>query len=169
MKALSVKQPWAHLLIFGLLDGRIKKGETRSWYTKHRGPLLVVSSKQEDKAAMEAFGFERGSLPLGKAVGVVDVYDCREMRAGDQDLAFCGLYDGAFIWLCRSAYPVEPFDVTGKLSIYEVDCDAKELDYEFEERSAVLELNNPGMHIAHVRNKAAKEIRLQFNEMKKGK
>jgi len=97
MKAVSVKQPWAHLLIFGLADGRIKKGETRTWPIKHRGPLLIVASKSEDKEAMDYFGFERGSLPLGQAVGVVEVHDCREMKTEDEEIALCPVYPGAYI------------------------------------------------------------------------
>ena len=163
MKALSVKQPWAHLLIFGLPDGTIKKGETRTWSTPHRGPLLIVASKTEDKDAMDAFGFERNSLPLGKAVGVVEVHDCRPMKPEDSELAFCGCYDGAYIWLCRCAYPVEPFGVKGRLNIYTVNCD--DVQYEYAERVAILELNNPMMNKLHVKNKAAKEIRQRFKPL----
>ena len=39
MKAISIQQPWAHLI---LTDE--KQYEYRSWSTDHRGDLLVCSS-----------------------------------------------------------------------------------------------------------------------------
>ena len=121
MKALSTKQPWATLLITGTLDGKIKKGETRSRPTRHRGALLVVSSKKEDRAAMKRFGFDKGSLPLGQAIGVVDIWDCELMVKDDEKLALCPLYPGAWIWRCKDPRAIEPFAVKGRLGLYEVD------------------------------------------------
>lgn len=40
MKALSIKQPWAWLIIHGGKDI-----ENRTWHTKHRGRFLVHASK----------------------------------------------------------------------------------------------------------------------------
>src|SRR5437762_1138392 len=39
MKAISVLQPWASLIVHGR-----KRFETRSWQTRHRGPLLIAAS-----------------------------------------------------------------------------------------------------------------------------
>ena len=123
MKALSVKQPWASLMITGTPDGRVKRGETRTWPTRHRGPLLIVSSKTEDKAAMERFGFEKGSLPLGQAIGIVDIWDCQRMVKDDEKLALCPLYSGAWIWRSKDPAEIKPFPVKGRLGIYEVECE----------------------------------------------
>jgi hypothetical protein len=35
-KALSIRQPWAHLIVAG-----IKQIENRTWTTRYRGPLLI--------------------------------------------------------------------------------------------------------------------------------
>lgn len=45
MKALSIKQPWADLIVEGL-----KPIENRTWITFHRGPLLIHASKVFDTA-----------------------------------------------------------------------------------------------------------------------
>jgi hypothetical protein len=45
MKVISLIQPWASLLVLG-----IKKIETRSWDTKHRGDILIHASKKKSKA-----------------------------------------------------------------------------------------------------------------------
>jgi hypothetical protein len=48
MKALTVLQPWAQLLILGA-----KRYETRSWKTKHRGPLLIHAGRAFFEKARE--------------------------------------------------------------------------------------------------------------------
>jgi hypothetical protein len=45
MKALSIKQPYAGLIIAG-----IKNIENRSWSTKYTGQLVIVSTKSPDAA-----------------------------------------------------------------------------------------------------------------------
>lgn len=43
MKALSIRQPYAGLIMAG-----IKNVENRSWFTNYRGPLAIVSTKSPD-------------------------------------------------------------------------------------------------------------------------
>lgn len=43
MKALSIRQPYAGLVVAG-----IKNVENRSWITSYRGPLAIVSTKSPD-------------------------------------------------------------------------------------------------------------------------
>lgn len=43
MKALSIKQPWAALIVHGF-----KPVENRDWHCNYRGPLLIHAGKQED-------------------------------------------------------------------------------------------------------------------------
>ncbi len=49
IKALSIKQPYAGLIMAG-----IKNVENRSWFTNYRGPLAIVSTKNPD--AMKWWG-----------------------------------------------------------------------------------------------------------------
>ena len=56
MKILSIRQPWAHLIVIG-----IKDIENRTWYPSYRGPLLVhasVTAVDED--------FEKAQILLGE-------------------------------------------------------------------------------------------------------
>src|SRR3989344_4947012 len=62
MKVLSLKQPYAELI----LQGR-KVIEIRKWNTKFIGDFLIHASKTPDYEAMERFGFI--DLPLGCIVG----------------------------------------------------------------------------------------------------
>ena len=79
LKALSVREPWAWLIVNGWKDI-----ENRSWLTHYRGPLLIHASMSKASLIQEVWddvydlGVKR--LPteytLGGIVGVVDVVDC---------------------------------------------------------------------------------------------
>ncbi|MFH1311313.1 MAG: ASCH domain-containing protein [Nanoarchaeota archaeon] len=71
MKALSLKQPWAELILQGK-----KKIELRKWSTNLRGKFLIHSSKNPDKKNMKKFGFE--NLPLGFIVGEAELVDVKK-------------------------------------------------------------------------------------------
>lgn len=85
MKALSIRQPWAWLIIHGGKDI-----ENRSWHTKFRGRFLVHASKGmsrgeydealdlvQDVGPMETYhrfpSFE--ALPRGGIIGSVELVD----------------------------------------------------------------------------------------------
>jgi hypothetical protein len=44
MKAISIKQPWAWMIIHGG-----KNVENRTWHTNYRGPILIHASKKFDR------------------------------------------------------------------------------------------------------------------------
>lgn len=71
MKALSLWQPWASLI----LDDR-KTIETRSWEMLYRGPLAIHAAKHIEKDACEDFGYEWRALPSGAILCIVNVIDC---------------------------------------------------------------------------------------------
>lgn len=72
MKALTIRQPWATLIIAGL-----KRYEFRSWNTKYRGELLIHAGKTIDKEAEQRLEkYLPDELPLGKILGKVKVIDC---------------------------------------------------------------------------------------------
>mgnify|MGYP002359850962 FL=1 len=51
MKALSIRQPWAGLIIHGYKDI-----ENRDWPTRYRGPLLVHAPLPLDAELCAEFG-----------------------------------------------------------------------------------------------------------------
>lgn len=104
MKAISVKQPWASMIAQG-----VKSIETRTWATRHRGPLLIVASSQPKIG------------PTGLALVVVELIDCRRMGEGDVQAACCAVYPGAWAWVLKMIGPVDPmFPVRGRLGLYDV-------------------------------------------------
>jgi hypothetical protein len=72
MKTLSVKQPWAHLVVTG-----VKNVENRTWYSQVRGPILIHAGKTVDKGGLrwcEDHGIELPAyLPTGGIVGRVNL------------------------------------------------------------------------------------------------
>lgn len=104
MKALSLKEPWASKVLNGE-----KTIETRTWKTKHRGPLLLCASKQP-KSSISGHAFAVCTL--------VDVVPMTEEHEKD---ACCGVYEGAYAWILKDITPIEPFPVRGYQGLFDVD------------------------------------------------
>ena len=71
MKVISIKQPWASLIIEGY-----KKFEFRSWATSYRGKVLIHASQNTDKNLMDRFKSLNISYPKGQIIGSVYITDC---------------------------------------------------------------------------------------------
>ncbi|WP_342088032.1 ASCH domain-containing protein [Dyadobacter sp. OTU695] len=134
MKAISVQQPWAGLLVLG-----IKKCETRSWNTKFRGKIAIHASAKmpkEGEALLKELcellpdTFFKGSRAynmctvLGCVLGRVQVEDCRStndmkpVNAGEKMLG--DFSANRYYWWCINpeAY-LTPIPAVGQLSIWE--------------------------------------------------
>jgi hypothetical protein len=77
VKALSIKQPWANLIIDNLLIFR-KDIEIRTWNTKHRGIFFIHASLKPDELAIKHFGYEDKILSKGCLVGVANLVDVKQ-------------------------------------------------------------------------------------------
>ena len=80
MKVLTIKQPWASIIINGY-----KEYEFRSWKTKYRGKCLVHASKSIDKKAVERFKSLNLEYPTGVILGSVNIIDCKEVTQTFED------------------------------------------------------------------------------------
>lgn len=88
MKAISIRQPWAWLIVHAGKDI-----ENRTWPTRYRGPVLIHAAKGMTRGEWEdAWTFAQGSSASPKAlsagvtrdtiarggfVGIADLIDCR--------------------------------------------------------------------------------------------
>lgn len=76
MKVLTIRQPWATLIIEGY-----KRFEFRSWKTNFRGEFLIHAGKGIDKEAVERLKkYLPDELPKGKILGKVTLTDCIAMN-----------------------------------------------------------------------------------------
>ena len=69
MKAISIKEPWASLILNGH-----KTIETRTWKTTYRGKLLLCASKKP-KSSLSGMGF-----------AIADLIDIRLMTKEDEKI-----------------------------------------------------------------------------------
>ena len=114
IQALSIKQP--HASRVGL---KIKGIEIRTWYVKHRGPILIVASMSHDPS-FESLAVD--GLPKGAAVAIVDILDCRRMKESDVEAAESDFDENSFSVIIGSSTPIfENIPVRGQLRIYEAE------------------------------------------------
>jgi hypothetical protein len=105
MKILSIRQPWAHLIVYGS-----KNIENRTWPTKYRGPFLVHASLNVDRDACRMHGLDPAKLQTGGIVGMAGIKDC---VAGHRSRWFRGPY-GFVLWNRR---PLRFVKWTGSLGL----------------------------------------------------
>ena len=126
MYALSVRQPYASLIAHGA-----KTIETRSWATAHRGKLMIHASKKvwmPDAAYLKSLPLSEAeellsqaqALPLGQAIAICDIVDCRPMTVADENDAHCAFFQNAFSWVLANIRPIDPFPVSGKQRLFTV-------------------------------------------------
>jgi hypothetical protein len=75
MKCLSLKQPYAELLISGK-----KIIELRNWNTSFRGKFLVHASKNIDTDRSEALGIDHNKLTRGAIIGSAVLYNVKQYK-----------------------------------------------------------------------------------------
>jgi hypothetical protein len=122
MKALSIRQPWAELI----LQGR-KTIELRTWQTNHRGRIAIHAGQTVKEAACAAYGLDPASLVRGAWVGTVEIVDMMPLddqlweALRDQHLAL-GAFPGDLVgW--RLANPQrlpEPIPMPGHLGLFNI-------------------------------------------------
>ncbi len=71
MKTLSIKNPWATLIVDGY-----KKYEFRSWKTNYRGKILIHSSLGIEKDMLERFKDYNLECINGYIIGEATLTDC---------------------------------------------------------------------------------------------
>lgn len=113
-RALSIRQPWAGLILAG-----VKDVENRTWSTQRRGPLIIHAGTQRDTAAVDlAAQYGVTDCPRGGYLGVaelVDVHHDHDCRGDCSPWA----EPGAWHWaLARpQAFP-KPVPGRGHLGLY---------------------------------------------------
>ena len=117
MKSLSLKQPYAELVVSGK-----KKIELRKWNTKFRGKFLIHSSKIPDEKAMKKFGFE--NLPCGFIVGKAEIVDVKKYLnnkefAEDKNKHLATRKFGNYGFILRNIKRIKPISAKGQLNFWE--------------------------------------------------
>ncbi len=133
MKALSLLQPWATLVVMG-----IKKIETRSWSTPYRGRILIHASLGKaggiftNDPPFSKYIPEFKKLPFGGIIGEVSLVnilrtedfalsDAEMNRLTLEEMAFGDYSSGRYGWILEDAVKYEmPVTARGQLRLWEV-------------------------------------------------
>ena len=120
--ALSIKQPWAWLILHAGKDI-----ENRTWRTRYRGPLLIHAGKSPDRDAPSPAGVKAHygvdlethpiwatpdrNPPLGCFVGVVDLIDCVETHSSRW-------FHGPIGWVLGNPRTLPLHEAKGRLGLW---------------------------------------------------
>lgn len=134
MKVLSFLQPWASLTVMGL-----KKLETRSWSTKHRGELLIHASTGKSGALLASdppfskYINKFSKLPFGAIIGKVILVDIIKVEylplstsainsLTMEERAFGDYNNGRYVWILEEPELFkEPIPIKGALGLWNYD------------------------------------------------
>lgn len=140
LKAITIKQPWATLIALGE-----KKYETRSWQTKHLGPLAIHAGKSIDKEACEYPPIKQAlqkhgildfkNLPTGCVIATTEIIACHKIPSDEtpegiefgkklvgKEVYFGDFDTGRFAWeLANLQVLSEPVPAKGQLSLWNWD------------------------------------------------
>lgn len=127
-KALSIRQPWAELILQGK-----KTIETRKWNTKLREKFYIHASKTIDIKACKKFGMDPKFLVTGAIVGKAVCSDTKEYFTGrqfmdDEKKHWAGLYGFArprFGFLLKGVKRIKPVPARGSLNFFKVHKEIK--------------------------------------------
>lgn len=117
MKALSVRQPWAELLISGR-----KPEENRSWWTRYRGPLILHASMTHDmdcgRWLIENDVVLEEPVPHGVIIGLVQLVDCVHIDKHKNPTKFAF---GPWCWILAKPQRLQkPIRYMGKLGLFDI-------------------------------------------------
>lgn len=112
-RALSVRNPWANLIA-----AELKRIELRSWTTRYRGPLVIISSRTLDD--VETFPDHVAKETCGVAIALVSLIDVTPYEDAHAEHALA-TQRGGFSWHLRLLSRLEPVPVKGQLGLYSID------------------------------------------------
>jgi hypothetical protein len=116
MRAISIRQPYAWLVVTGKKDI-----ENRPWNTHHRGPLAIHAGLKrlpendlEEIARAYRMRIPEQELRRGGIIGVVDVVDVVTSHKSKW-------FEGPYGWVLRNARRTQFLPITGRLGFIQVD------------------------------------------------
>ena len=122
MKAISIRQPWADLIVHGH-----KTLELRRWTVNYRGPLAIHAAQTIEREACAQHGLNPEALTIGALIGLVDLVGIIELdeagyaahRAEHRDLdPFAGPLFG---WQLANPRPLSPpRPMPGRMGLFNI-------------------------------------------------
>ena len=127
MKTLTIKQPYATLIMEGL-----KEYEFRTWKTNYRGEILIHAGKGIDKKAMKKYEYLGFEYPRGCIIGKATITDCikiddnaRKMLREKNGVVYSNVIENSkwngYGFKLEKMEKIDPIEICGKLSFWEFD------------------------------------------------
>ena len=132
VKVISIRQPWASLVIMG-----IKDVENRTWTTPYRGPIYIHASQKFDSGAMdylEEFGDDLldndvnnilrilPEQPRGALIGRVTLKEIVPFDEYNVDALSRWHFDDNFGWYLTDPEVLKtPIPMKGRLGLYSIE------------------------------------------------
>ena len=122
MKVLTIKEPWASLIINGY-----KKYEFRSWKTNYRGKILIHAGLSLEKDMLERFKDYNLECSKGAIIGEAELVDCifvdeklnQQLRNIDQIIYGKSNHVEKYAWKLENIVKYdEPIYIKGKLGLW---------------------------------------------------
>ncbi len=122
MKALSIRQPWAELI----LQGR-KTIELRTWQTNYRGRIAIHASQTVQEEDCLAYGLDPARVVRGALVGTVELVDILALdevsweALRDQHLSLRDFSGPMYGWRVEDPQRLpQPIPMLGRMSLFNV-------------------------------------------------
>jgi|SRR3989344_3657489 len=120
MKALSLKQPWAELILSGK-----KTIELRKWNTNFRGEFFIHASGNVDEKQMKKYNLK--DLSIQSIVGKVNLIDVKKynnekefLQDSNKHLA-SDIKFGKYGFVLNSVKRVKPIQYKGQLGFFNIN------------------------------------------------
>ena len=125
MKCLSIREPWASLIVNGY-----KEYEFRNWKTKYRGKVLIHASlniEKDNAKRFDEFGFD---YKFGYIIGEAELVDCivvtkefEESLISMNELVYgASKGRGGYAWQLKNIKKYDkPIKAKGQLGLWNID------------------------------------------------
>ena len=127
MKVITIKEPWATLIVEGY-----KEYEFRVWKTNYRGDILIHAGKSYDEDNLARFKDKNLTYSPGKIIAKAKITDCVLV---DEEFAKKMLEKDPVVYSnlkrkrekklygfkIENVEKIDPIEVNGKLSLWEYD------------------------------------------------
>ncbi len=121
MKALTIKEPWASLII-----SNYKTYEFRSWKTNYRGKILIHAGLSLEKNELKYFEDYNLNYQCGNIIGEATITDCilvtKEFNQKLLDInnkVYKNNHENLYAWKLENIVKYEnPIPIKGKLGLW---------------------------------------------------
>jgi len=129
MKALTIKQPWACLIV-----GGYKQYEFRSWKTNYRGKILIHAGLSVEKDVINKFDNYNLDYENGAIIGEAEIVECilvdewfdNELRKVNNEV-YGNDHIGQYAWKLENIKKYNnPIYLKGKLGLWNYEGDFNE-------------------------------------------